>query len=396
MNTIKPFMSMTGGKTKSIFNTPPSYTSNVSSDPFGYAPGPGVVNPMGTGNYSKTSANPNRYATFSEDANVKFKRYGNPTKSQRMASQEQQLSQDFFNGGPDADFDLKDHAIQPLKFNTGGFDGPNDGDIYSPPDLDLNADSSYNISNMPEESSGKSSLKDRLAGQGDRIGMAASMAPMLVNSFKDMFAQSENAELFNNQEYYNSINLMRNQRIDHAALINESNRSANAQRQGNVSRSAQVSNALNTNIGAQNMQQIQNISLQSQQANNQYRSQEAQMRSQLGAQDREYRHQQDVEQSQNDANTRNMSRAASQNIWNLVGQNINNRNVHMENLKNQRMIAGMAATEKFAMLDAMSTNYGIDKDVAQQYIDQAMSGDYEAMKKVMDTIGKKGIFTYKE
>jgi len=228
----------------------------------------------------------------------------------------------------------------------------------------------------------------------DKIGLIASMTPMISSAISDGLRGSESVRQRNNPEYYRALDLMRENRIDDAALVNEANRQATSQRMNINTRSSQVRNAYNVGIGANLSQQMQNIGLQTQQANNQYRSQEARLRSTLGAQQREYTHQKDVEQAQNDANTRNMRRMAAQNMWNLVGKNIDSKIKAEKIMKNQKELAKLGTAERLMTLSTMSDRFGISEDFMKNLMYYIDNNDEKGVQKILDSY-KKGIYTYK-
>lgn len=185
----------------------------------------------------------------------------------------------------------------------------------------------------------------------DSSGIAASMVPMMFRTMDALTDKPEQVPLFQNQQMYNSMDLMNN-RIDSDAMLAESERQANAGRLANVSRSAQVNNAIDSamyaNQQAQNQQAMMNVDMQ----NAQFRGQEAQMRAQMGAQDREYRAQQDDLQARTDAAAEQRKDAGAQSLFNLVGTNLSQKRYLADSLKNRLDIARMqlATQEKIAQM----------------------------------------------
>lgn len=233
-----------------------------------------------------------------------------------------------------------------------------------------------------------------LNNNADNLGIAASMTPAILSSVKDLTRSPERAKLYQNNERYNVLDLMRNNRIDDDALTNQAIRSNTGARVRMGARSASVQNAYNLSLGNRLNQDLQNIQFQTQTNNNQYRTQEAQTRASLGSEDRGYRHQQYVEQSQNDANTRNLARNASQNIFNLIGSNINSKQMHEQLLANQKDIATLNAVEKLSLLNNISSTFGISDDYAKSLLHYIQSGDTESFQNLLNQM-KKGSITTK-
>tara|TARA_X000001382_G_scaffold129942_2_gene123281 strand:- start:1632 stop:2993 length:1362 start_codon:yes stop_codon:yes gene_type:complete len=263
--------------------------------------------------------------------------------------------------------------------------------------LDNRLDNTINNIQSQAQSNSKPSFFNKI-GQGlnkvsnfitdENNVMKASLSPMIASSLNDLVRPSEQAKLFQNPEYYNSLDLMRENRVNFDAITNNMNRQADAARNRMTSRSAQVNNALNTNIDVNLNQQMQQAKFQEQSQNNQLRAQEAQMRSNLGMQDRQYKHQQYLEQSQNDAQKRNMGRAAAQNLWNTVGKNINAKQVREAAQKNQKQIAALSTMEKINYVNSLSSTFGISEDYSKAMLNYIFKGDDKAFAELINNLSK--------
>lgn len=139
-----------------------------------------------------------------------------------------------------------------------------------------------------------------LAGLGLSFGLKA--ADALGNN-----VEQEKLQL--NPEANQIKDLMGNRSINFQSILNQIDTSKNAALANNNSaRSVNVKRALDTNVFSNAMQQMANSKLQEQQANNQYRGEEAGVLNNLGQQESAERIRQQNIQSMNSANLRNMRR----------------------------------------------------------------------------------------
>lgn len=139
-----------------------------------------------------------------------------------------------------------------------------------------------------------------LAGLGLSFGLKA--ADALGNN-----VEQEKLQL--NPEANQVKDLMGNRSINFQSILNQIDTSKNAALANNNSaRSVNVKRALDTNVFSNAMQQMANSKLQEQQANNQYRGEEAGVLNNLGQQESAERIRQQNIQSMNSANLRNMRR----------------------------------------------------------------------------------------
>ena len=161
--------------------------------------------------------------------------------------------------------------------------------------------------------------------------------------------------------------LMESRSIDFTPLVNEADLSANValdQARNVVGNAAGLSARANS-IMANRARQVGNLKLQQQQTNNQYRADEAQVKSRLGAEERAYRRETDVANMQNVAAQRNLGRKFFSDL-SQVGSTINKFQNNREQIENNRELADATIREGLAILSGKYKDFGLSEDLVEK------------------------------
>ena len=161
--------------------------------------------------------------------------------------------------------------------------------------------------------------------------------------------------------------LMESRSIDFTPLVNEADLSANValdQARNVVGNAAGLSARANS-IMANRARQVGGLKLQQQQTNNQYRAEEAQVKSRLGAEERAYRRETDVANMQNEAARRNLGRKFFSDL-SQVGSTSNKFQNNREQIANNKELADATIREGLAILSGKYKDFGLSEDLVEK------------------------------
>ena len=161
--------------------------------------------------------------------------------------------------------------------------------------------------------------------------------------------------------------LMESRSIDFTPLVNEADLSANVALDSarNVVGNAAGLSARANSIMANRARQVGGLKLQEQQTNNQYRAEEAQVKSRLGAEERAYRRETDVANMQNEAAKRNLGRKFFSDL-SQVGSTINKFQNNREQIENNRELADATIREGLTILSGKYKDFGLSEDLVEK------------------------------
>lgn len=189
----------------------------------------------------------------------------------------------------------------------------------------------------------------------------------LLSTGIDALRKPEQDKLRLNPKASEVEGLMESRSIDFTPLVNEADLSANVALDSarNVVGNAAGLSARANSIMANRARQVGNLKLQQQQTNNQYRADEAQIKSRLGAEERAYRRETDIANMQNEAARRNLGRKFFSDL-SQVGSTINKFQNNREQIENNKQLADATIREGLAILSGKYKDFGLSEDLVEK------------------------------
>lgn len=307
-------------------------------------------NENGFNNYIYSDTLGNGKKTFADLAKKIVNKYEN--KKDEISTKTKNMELERLKQQNEAVKQQNDIQNQPAKFEGGG-------DLVEADPIDLDFQSTKEIGdkygkmmkegvpNAPFEFDPKML---GLAGLGLSFGLKA--ADALGNN-----VEQEKLQL--NPEANQVKDLMGNRSINFQSILNQIDTSKNAALANNNSaRSVNVKRALDTNVFSNAMQQMANSKLQEQQANNQYRGEEAGVLNNLGQQESAERIRQQNIQSMNSTNSRNMKRDLIGDV-NKMGMEALNLDNYDKALKNKQDINRLTIDQYKSLAPSLLKYYDV-------------------------------------
>jgi len=185
----------------------------------------------------------------------------------------------------------------------------------------------------------------------------------LISSATDAARSPEREKLQLNENASEVESLMENRGINLDAVTQDINLAANANLQSNRnSGNLQTSQALAQSLFSRIQRQLSANSIQAQQANNNYRAEEARVKQGLGTEERQYRRETDVANAQNRA----MAQEFGANFFGdlaSIGSQFNKKDIVDKTIRGNAEIAAMTRAEGTAYLQSRYPDFTITSDI---------------------------------